>query len=229
MDDLALLYKVKLNQVRMIRDRGYDIEDEANLLTYSFDNFKEVYSAFIRDNGMTIRQALGGFYSYPPEYQGENTGPIWVAYLEIPEGSHVGKEQIIPIIETAIDPSYSMVKKILLITSVELSPLARTALGELSTHRIEVFHTIDLSYVPIDNYLVPKHVLMTPADKEKTFKGKDISKIPLISVEDPIARYYGAVPGQVFRIYRRDLTGTSLVTESIFYRLVVDRPIKEGR
>ena len=88
-----------------------------------------------------------------------------------------------------------------------------------------MFPIQDLTFRPIDNYLVPKHVLLTSAERAETFKDQDLTKLPLISVSDPIARYYGAVPGQVFKIYRKDLTGSSLVSESIFYRVVINRPL----
>lgn len=225
MSDIALLFKAKKNQVLMIRDRGYDVGDEINLIDYTLDEFTSVYVPYAKSNGQTLEGVLGSIYSYPEGYQGEDTGPTWVHWLEPPKGQHVGKNQITPLVEALLSPDYATIKKLLLIIPVGLSSAAKAVLAELSSYQIEVFPIQDLTFRPIDNYLVPKHVLLTSAERAETFKDQDLTKLPLISVSDPIARYYGAVPGQVFKIYRKDLTGSSLVSESIFYRVVINRPL----
>jgi DNA-directed RNA polymerase subunit H (RpoH/RPB5) len=54
-------------------------------------------------------------------------------------------------------------------------------------------------------------------NKEKNF----LQRLPKIFDTDPVARYYGAVPGQMFKIIRESLQDDLLVRYSEFYRYVV--------
>jgi DNA-directed RNA polymerase I, II, and III subunit RPABC1 len=66
--------------------------------------------------------------------------------------------------------------------------------------------------------LVPKHILLTSEEKTdflKTFRCKD-AQVPKIYKTDPVAKYYGAKPGDVFKIMRYSMNSGV----SIFYRLV---------
>ena len=76
------------------------------------------------------------------------------------------------------------------------------------------------------HFLVPKHVLLTDAQKAefiKTSKEKDlVSKLPKIFETDPISKYYGAVSGQIFKITREALQDDLMTPFSEFYRIVVE-------
>jgi DNA-directed RNA polymerase I, II, and III subunit RPABC1 len=75
------------------------------------------------------------------------------------------------------------------------------------------------------HFLVPKHVLLSEDQKTQLvshMKDKNIlSKFPKIFDTDPIARYFGAKPGQVFKIERDSLYDDTMVKKSEFYRYVV--------
>lgn len=106
--------------------------------------------------------------------------------------------------------------KILIIS--EINPRTKKDLLELG--RIEIFTKEELMINIIDNILVPKHYLLNE-DEKKRFMEEYLVKpkeLPRIYSYDPIARYYYAKNGDVFRIERPSLTSGIAVV----YRLVVN-------
>lgn len=225
---LQLLLKVKKNQIRMLMARGYEVGDEANILDYDTAQFTQVFQQVAESSGMSLIEALSNYYPRPADYQGDNPGPILVFWIP-KEGNTIGKEQIRGILEELLRPELVEIRKLMLIVNTNLSASAKQELDNLPAYRVEIFHYNDLSYNPLDNYLVPKHTLLSSQERAEFLKGKDINKLPLISLYDPIAKYYGAVPGQIFKIERIDLSGLMLITKSLFYRLVVDVPLAKGK
>ena len=87
----------------------------------------------------------------------------------------------------------------------------------------EVFFEHELMINLIDHELQPKFKLLTQEEKTRKMNDYDISDRNLARMfkTDPIARYYNANIGDVFRIIR-----PSLYTGSGYhYRLVVDAPV----
>lgn len=69
--------------------------------------------------------------------------------------------------------------------------------------RFELFQLDDLQFNCTKHSLVPKHTLLTP-EETKYFKEQYGSNIPVLLHIDPIARFYGFLPGQIIRITRRN-------------------------
>jgi DNA-directed RNA polymerase I, II, and III subunit RPABC1 len=90
---------------------------------------------------------------------------------------------------------------------------------------ISIFLGDNLLFNCTKHFLVPKHVLLSDEQrteflnqtKEKNFTGR----LPKIFETDPISRYFGAVPGQIFKIQRESLQDDLMVRFSDFYRVVV--------
>jgi len=215
----------------MMRERGYDITNEAPLLNYEAANvqaFIDYYKQAAHSLGISFVQALGNYYQRPVDYNGQDPGPLLTVWME-KEGNTISKGRIQALIDVLLSPDYSSIRKVVLIIATPLSSVAKGLLDQLATYRVEIFDFADLSYVPIDNYLVPKHTLLTPEERTAFLKKLGSSSMPIISLYDPIARYYGALPGQIFKIERVDLSGTMTVSKSLFYRIVVDKPLNKGK
>jgi DNA-directed RNA polymerase subunit H (RpoH/RPB5) len=85
--------------------------------------------------------------------------------------------------------------------------------------KIEVFSKDELMINIVDNILVPKHELLSDNDKKK-FMEEYLAKpkeLPRIFINDPIARYYYAKVGDIFRIERPSITSGFAIS----YRIVV--------
>jgi DNA-directed RNA polymerase subunit H (RpoH/RPB5) len=95
---------------------------------------------------------------------------------------------------------------------------------------ISIFLGDNLLFNCTKHFLVPKHILLSDEQrteflnqtKEKNFTGR----LPKIFDTDPISRYFGAVPGQIFKIEREALQDDLMVRFSDFYRVVVSEAKK---
>ncbi len=242
----STLFKVKKNQIQMMIDRGYDVGDEAYLMDYDIGSFISAYEQSAVDNNTTFRAMLGNMY------ERETSDPIdnhvYVMFLETPtETGQIGKPQITQVIDYV--RSLEGITHIMLITEVGLSPDAKNTFAKLPLYNVEHFLYEEMAYNPTKHYLVPKHRIMTaeesraflhgwpdstpesmdPASREANRPRRllDLGKLPWISMEDPISRYYGGRPGHIMQISRNDLSGQTMVTETISYRAVVDRPLSK--
>lgn len=97
------------------------------------------------------------------------------------------------------------------------------ALVTTKRYRIEIFTCGQLSYNPTKSKYVPPHTLYGPAMRQKICSQYSVkpTQLPHIKVTDPIARYYGAQKGDIFRIERPCITMRDDHSISIAYRVVV--------
>lgn len=90
---------------------------------------------------------------------------------------------------------------------------------------ISIFLGDNLVFNCTKHFLVPKHILLTEEQKleliKETKEKNLLARLPKIFDSDPIARYFGAVPGQVFKIEREALQDDLMTRFSEFYRVVV--------
>lgn len=85
----------------------------------------------------------------------------------------------------------------------------------------QVFAKEDLLINKVDNNLVPEHILLEPDQVEAFYEEYNVKKkhIAKINSQDPIAQYYNAKPGDIFKIIRPSET-TGYVNS---YRLVIKK------
>jgi DNA-directed RNA polymerase I, II, and III subunit RPABC1 len=94
----------------------------------------------------------------------------------------------------------------------------------LEYQNTEVFTIDELLFVLIDHNLVPPHYLLTSAEKDEYFgtfnhHPRDMKKI---LVNDPVAKFYGAKVGDLFKIVRPSITSG----KDVDYRIVIPGEIK---
>lgn len=112
------------------------------------------------------------------------------------------------------------VKRAVLVCSKEISPIAKQALNEMKPmYFVEYFKEEELMIDITEHELVPKHEVLSDDEKQtllKQYKLKD-TQLPRMRPEDPVARYFGLVRGQVVKIIRASETAGRYVT----YRIVL--------
>lgn len=100
-----------------------------------------------------------------------------------------------------------------------LTAFAKQVFIDAKPLNIECFKEKDLLIDKLSHVLVPKHELISEEEKKellKIYKAKE-SQLPKILSSDPIARYFGARKGQIFKITRASETSG----DYIYYRIVV--------
>ncbi len=85
--------------------------------------------------------------------------------------------------------------------------------------RIECFTEAQLMFNVTKHSYVPRHRIVSASEKEALLAKYKIEedKLPKIQMEDPVARYFGAEVGDVFRIERPSETAGRYIT----YRIVI--------
>jgi DNA-directed RNA polymerase I, II, and III subunit RPABC1 len=108
---------------------------------------------------------------------------------------------------------------------VIINRLSDRAIKQVLEHKnTEVFTMDELLIVVIDHYLVPQHILLSPEEKENylTTFNHQIRDMKKILLNDPIAKFYGAKVGDMFKIIRPSITAG----KDIDYRIVIPGEIK---
>jgi DNA-directed RNA polymerase subunit H (RpoH/RPB5) len=130
-----------------------------------------------------------------------------IIHIKILDQKKIGKREIINIIE---EMNEEEIEHLILVIPQKLTPLALQEL-KMSNKEIEVFLYKELVFNITKHYTQPKIELLTPKKKKELIKDIKSSQLPIILKSDPIARYYNAKPGMVFKFQR----------PTIYYRIVV--------
>jgi DNA-directed RNA polymerase I, II, and III subunit RPABC1 len=89
----------------------------------------------------------------------------------------------------------------IVVYQLSVTPPAEKVLQELQGLRIEMFQSRTLRYNITEHRLVPKHTLLSKSEI-KTFKDEFGTKIPILSYNDSIARFYDFQKGDIIKIER---------------------------
>ena len=217
------LLKLKINQIFMIRDRGYDIKEEARVLEMGPAEFITYYTQKARENGVdTLYQALSNTYT------NREGSTLLVYYARFGRTSKfLGVDEVKTFFNQINDKG---VTSAILISSQALSTKAKDTYTDIPIKHIQHFLDDELFYNVTHHYMVPHHRAMS-AEEAKAFlttNSLQPSKFPILRWEDPVAKWYGFIPGQIIEISRLNLATETLVDDYKSYR-VVDEPSLEKK
>jgi DNA-directed RNA polymerases I, II, and III subunit RPABC1 len=96
----------------------------------------------------------------------------------------------------------------ILVTQTSLTPAALKIIPVVLPSVIETFQEQDLLVNITDHELVPKHIMLSEAEKVQLLQRYRLkeSQLPRIQVGDPVARYHGLRRGNVVKIIRKSET-----------------------
>lgn len=179
---------LKINQIKMVQARGYDITNEEWILKES--SGKEFYKKLYKKYGdYPIRKLM---YS---EYKKPNTKSLFIYFVGLQGGKQIKIESVRPFIEKMTEEDKN---GILVIDSI-LSTEAAKCLSYVTESKYQIFKEEELKFDLMSSVSVPKHILVdNPAElKSKLAVSKNMC---IILSTDPVAKYYHFVPGQIVNV-----------------------------
>jgi DNA-directed RNA polymerase I, II, and III subunit RPABC1 len=90
---------------------------------------------------------------------------------------------------------------------------------DVNNLNVQVFSENELSFNITKHALVPKHEVLSTKDRNELIRQyrTTLKHFPLMLSSDPVARYYGALPGTMMKITRKSPTAG----EYVLYRVVI--------
>lgn len=195
--DKSDLFKVRKTILEMISDRGYSIPDEENI---SFEEFIAKYNNKNLDIFINNGDEKKIFVYFHNDVKNFSKSDL--------------KNIMVKVIGEYNDPNMSI---ILVLKDKENSAISKE-LAKDSFKNVEVFLKKNMMFNITHHVYVPKHIILTPEEEKDVLEKYNTTrgKLPKISKNDPVAKYYGMKSDQICKIIRR----SPEVGESIYYRLV---------
>lgn len=139
---------------------------------------------------------------YDPNVPNSMPGTIWV---EFNDDTSVGIKQMRTFAHTIVTQQYHTG---IFITASNLTPSATKIIPTVLPSIIECFTETDLLVNITRHELVPKHILLSRAEKKQLLERYRLkeTQLPRIQVQDPVARYLGLRKGMVVKIIRKSET-----------------------
>lgn len=191
---MAHLLRIKQNQIRMIKARGYDVSHDEWMFDVNFDEFKE---KLIKQYGKyPLRKLLFSEYELKNKKEGDKT--LFVYFVGLQDGKQIKLEAIDPFIFKMTEED----KDGILIINSTLSPPVLKRLSIITESKYQIFQEYEFEFDLINHIMVPKHELMTPSEVSKFKKNAKIKpkSLPQIPQDDIIVRYYNFPVGSYIKI-----------------------------
>ncbi len=206
------IYKVKYYQLAMLRNQGYNTNEEDELNYFKHFEEKGMLEEFIEANHVLSRRYISKL----------NCEPKYCYYVT----EKVSKADV-----TAMKKEVGNTKVIILISKSGITPVALDELIDLTSksYRFVTFKFAELSFDLFKNYLVPLHRKLSRTERKELVKKSGISldQLPRITDQDPAVKRIDAQPGDVVKIFRRSHLAGSIVMNTVAYRLVIYQPPEE--
>ena len=214
------LFNIKKTQLEMVRDRGYDIGDEAQILQMSLENFIQYVTQITIQHKTSPRAALSRSYLTREDVPGPKRSMIvYYGGKTNPQQKQVPAEIVREFI--ALIQKYGVTEAILIVDA-PLSSSGNLELTALVSVKWQIFDDTNLTYNPIKHVDVPLHELLSKEEADAKIREMktSYSQVLIMSAKDPVARYYGWTPGSLIRIHRDDSAVSILSPKSVNYRYI---------
>jgi len=204
-DFLTQCGRVKRTSVEMMRDRGYNIDDEVWVLDVKRNDLS-ISLVFLKkaaERGISLCSSFSSLYRAMP---GQADIPLCLAvhFLDRNFDENKQRDKMVSTEQfKAILREYSKqsANKCLLIVPTKLSPQARK---EASRSNLGIMHHDELKFNVARHCMVPKHTAVSKEDAAVFYESRkiDMHQLPLLRESDPVAKYYGYAKGTLVRVER---------------------------
>lgn len=199
-EEKSKLFKVWKTLNKMMEDRGYEKNEDANL---TFEKFIQKFTQKDKFNGI--------FTKVNPEDQDSR----FHTYFEYIPNQKLNMETVKNFFEIMKD---AQVHSGIIIISGKFSQQAKQKINEINSQiQVETFTLGELVVNITEHELVPKHILLKKEEKANLLKRYKIKphQLPKIFVTDPVARYHGLKRDDVVKIVRVSETAGKYITYRI--------------
>lgn len=211
LDAAQRLYQVKVNQIKMIRRRGYDTSAESATFDKipNYQTFLKIYIPFAKQKQNTLRGVLS------QTYMNENGDKLVVFYADDDDKTQLGVDSVAAAIA---EMERNKARSGVIITPKPLSPSASKKLDGLVAYNIQIFSEEEMSYDPTEHFLVPKHIPLSKEERTNFLQTNNINidNMPIILASDIMARYYGMRGGDIVKIERENMYETMIIKSLAF-------------
>jgi DNA-directed RNA polymerase I, II, and III subunit RPABC1 len=132
-----------------------------------------------------------------------------IIYIKIMDQKKIGKKEIINLLEQMNEEQQT---HLILVIPQKLTPLAIQELKLVKDKYVEVFLYNELMFNITKHYTQPQIKMLTMDERKQIIQEIKVSQLPIIVKSDPVAKYFNAKPGSIFKFTR---------TSGIYYRIVV--------
>nr|QBK93508.1 MAG: DNA-directed RNA polymerase subunit 5 [Pithovirus LCPAC404] len=227
LDAKLILYKVKYYQIRMMRNQNYDTDFEDGLTFFKSFGEDGMFAEFSKhyDNEMEERKLNSFYESINMSYRSKSpTADVEKRCYYIPKSNSKTGNVTVSQLENMLKINTHR-KMIIIISETKIgSDSLRWMNTKAETgYRFLTFLFKELMFDIFENYLVPRHILLSRASRKKFLKdtGINIEQLSRIKEQDPAIKRLDGRPGAIVKIVRKSHSTDALVKRSIFYRLVV--------
>jgi len=218
-DEVEMLFRVKREQVRMMKMRGYDVSREASILdetNFTLQTFRDSYSPIAAQRQTSLRGVLFMIYD-----RGADDRAL-VAYVEsTTKSKQLGVEPVRGFI--AMFQQFQCNHGIL-ISQVPLSKDALEELHKTTARFVQQFQEKEIltAAAAINHLLSPRYEILSEAEALAFFRENNIppSKMPIIRSSDAVAKYFGVSRGTIIREHNEVKAGETLVDNYRTYSIV---------
>jgi DNA-directed RNA polymerase subunit H (RpoH/RPB5) len=237
------LYKVKKETLIILKNRGFEINEDEQLIlddAISIEEFKLLYIDIKNDSTHPLYSLISKkiyFRTFMSNiYYNNNTKKHCLVFFTEPEykkTKKISNEQVAEFCKTVIETKVEQAIIVSnLASSTSSNSLCLDSSKGVSGIYIQFFTDEELLYNPLEHVFVPKHRIMSNYEIKEIVEVDKVSlkHLPKISFFDPVCKRLGADEGDVLEIMRTSLLEDTLIDEEIAYRVVykprLDKPKK---
>jgi DNA-directed RNA polymerase subunit H (RpoH/RPB5) len=230
-------FEIKKTLLEMIRDRGYDISKENDILYMDDDGFIKYYNSLLDKYNYESpdKQKISNLESFllfsSNTYYSVNKTDLKIlkiGFLELKVNkAKISSEQISDLIsKLTIEPKNQKKEycdELILIINDEIVPAAKKQLDDLTSVNTSIFFDKELFYNPTNHIDCPQFFLLTDTEKSDLIRNLrcKLSDFLIIKHSDPVIKYYGWKRGQIVKIIRDDEFYNVISPISINYRVII--------
>ena len=227
------LYKIKKETLIILKNRGYEINEDESLVlndAITLEEFKLLYIDIKNDSKHPLYSFISKkslfFRTYMSNIYYNNTTRkhclVFFAEPENKKSKKISSEQVAEFCRLIIE---TKVEQAIMVANVSSSTAANSLCLDTSKGVsgifIQYFTDDELLYNPTEHVFTPKHRIMSDNEVRELQEVDKLSLklLPKISAFDPVCKRLGADEGDVIEILRTVLTEDTLIEEELAYRV----------